>query len=321
MAPTRSTARLAEVAHLYYVQGMTQQEIAKSLDTTRSNVSRILQAAREQGVVRFHIVRTLHRQSALEQAMVESFGLEQAIVLAADAGDDTLQQVAELGAQWLTENLHAGTRLTLSWGRTLQALVQAFEPNEALDVEVVQLGGDLQLDPRLSGHELVRELAARCGGRYSYLHAPAILDSADTVRELRSHRGIEMELNKARTADIALVGIGAYGHGFAAQLLESAHLSQQERARFDELEPVGDILARFYDIEGRQLDTPLRDRVLALELDELDELPTVVGIAAGREKARGIWGALRAGWLDVLVTDQAAAAAALHMENRRLAEA
>ena len=49
---------------------------------------------------------------------------------------------------------------------------------------VVQLGGDLQLDPRLSGHELVRELAARLGGRYSYLHAPAILDSAATVREV-----------------------------------------------------------------------------------------------------------------------------------------
>jgi DNA-binding transcriptional regulator LsrR (DeoR family) len=314
MGAPRGAELLADAADMYYVQGLTQQEVAAALDTTRSNVSRMLQAAREQGIVRFEIVRPLKRDRDLEAQIEERFGLRDAIVLDG-SGAAAIARLGELGAAWLTERLEDGLRLTLSWGRTLQAMVEAMPTGREVAVEVGQLGGDLQLDPRMTGHELVRELAARCGGRYSYLHAPAILDSPATVQELRSLRGIQAELARAREADIALVGIGGYGHGFAAQLLESAHLSEDERREFDRLSPAGDIMARFYDEQGNQLDTPLRDRVLALELDELRQIPTVVAIAGGHEKGRGIWGALRAGWIDVLITDRAAVDATLGYER------
>lgn len=317
MSAPRNAETLAEAAQLYYVDGLTQQQVASSMKTTRSNVSRMLQAARDQGIVRFHIVRPLHRQRALERSLIEQFALRDVIVLAADAeaGADTLPQVGQLAAGWLTDHVKDGMCLTLSWGRTLNAMAQAIEVDQAYDVDVVQLGGDLQLDPQFSGHELVREFAARLGGRYSYLHAPAILGSPAMVSELRSLQAIAAELDKARAADLAFVGIGAYGQGFAAQLLESAHLTRAERAAFDAAPPAGDILARFYDERGMQLETPLRDRVLALELDELREIPTIVGIAAGQDKGRGIWGALRGGLVDVLITDQAGAASALHLER------
>ena len=257
----------------------------------------MLDAARRQGIVRFHVVRPLDRQRALEASLVEVFGCREAIVLASDATTDddaeTLRRVGELAAGWLADHVEDGMRLTLSWGRTLQAMTAALRVDQAYDVDVVQLGGDLQLDPRYSGHELVRELAARLGGRYSYLHAPAILDSADTVAELSSLRPIAAELEKARGADVALLGIGGYGVGFAARLLESAHLSSAERDEFDRADAAGDVLARFFDERGDQVDTPLRHRVLALELEELVAIPTRVGIAAGADKARGVWGALR----------------------------
>ncbi|MCC5947843.1 MAG: hypothetical protein JJT89_05250 [Nitriliruptoraceae bacterium] len=315
MSAPRDAETLADAAYLYYVEDLSQEQVAKALATTRSNVSRMLRAAREQGIVRFQVVRPLNRQRALERAVMEHFPVSEAIVLAADAAVDTLPQVGELAARWLTDNVKDGMRLTLSWGRTLNAMAEALEVDEAFDVDVVQMGGDLQLDPQYSGHELVREVAARLGGRYSYLHAPAILDTPDVVDELRSLRGIDEELQKARSADLALVGIGAYGHGFAAQLLESAHLTPDERAMFAAAPPAGDILGRFFDQAGEQLETPLRDRVLALELDEVRAIPTVVGMAAGADKGPGIWGALRGGWIDVLITDQAAAASALHLHR------
>jgi DNA-binding transcriptional regulator LsrR (DeoR family) len=311
----RSVEALAEAAHLYYVEDLTQQQVARALGTTRSNVSRMLRAARDQGIVRFQITGPLRRQRALERSLVEVFGLRGAVVLAADAGEDTAEGVGDLAAAWVRDHVKDGMTITLSWGRSLQMLANALHVDQAYDVDVVQSGGDLQLDPQYSGHELVRELAARLGGRYSYLHAPAILESADTVQQLRSLPAIEAELSKARRADLALVGIGGYGHGFAAQLLESAHLTPEERQAFDASGAAGDILGRFFDTRGELLDTPLRERVLALELDELREVQTVVGVASGEEKGPGIWGALRGGWIDVLITDQAAAASALHLER------
>jgi DNA-binding transcriptional regulator LsrR (DeoR family) len=318
MSAPRSVETLAEAAHLYYIEGLSQQQVASALSTTRSNVSRMLQAARDMEIVRFQVVHPLHRQRALEQSLIEHFGLREALVLAADAGTEPLQQVGELGAKWLIDHVKDGMTLTLSWGRTLRALARALQVDKAYDVNVVQLGGDLQLEPQVSGHELVRELAARLGGRYSYLHAPAILDSPAMVEELRTLRPIRAELDKARSADLALVGIGGYGQGFAAQLLESAHLTRADRDAFDAQPPAGDILARFYDDRGEQVDGPLRHRVLALELDELREIPTIVGIAAGEVKSRGILGALRGGLVDVLITDQPAAATALSLERASL---
>jgi DNA-binding transcriptional regulator LsrR (DeoR family) len=317
MGLQRSQERLAEVAKLYYVDGLTQSEVADLMSTTRSNVSRMLQQAREQGVIRFVINHPMARQHALEQSLMETFDLADALVLEAQSGTDALERTGDLAARWLVEHIKDGQTIALSWGRTLQALCEHVEVTRAYDINVLQLGGDLQLDPRMSGHELIRELAARLGGRYSYLHAPALLDSGATAADLRSNTNIAAQLERARAADLALVGIGGYGHGFSEQIVRSAHLSAQERARMEALQPAGDVVGRFYDLQGRSLDTPLADRVLALELDELRRIPLVVGIAAGREKARGVLGALRGGLIDVLIVDQAAAALVLHLERER----
>jgi len=316
MGTQRSLERLAEVAQLYYVEGLTQNEVADQLGTTRSNVSRMLLAAREQGVVRFLINHPLARQRALEQSLVDTFGLEEARVVSADTGADPLERTGELAARWLVEHLKDGQTIALSWGRTLQEVVEHVQVSRAYDVDVLQLGGDLQLDPRLSGHELIRELAARLGGRYSYLHAPALLDSGATAAELRANTNIAAQLDRARAADVALVGIGGYGPGFAEQIVRSALLSEDERRQMHELSPAGDVCAQFFDEYGRVLDTPLRDRVLALELDELRKIPVRVGVAAGREKGRGVLGALRGELVNVLICDQAVAASVLHLERQ-----
>lgn len=304
--------RLAEAARLYYVEGLTQSDVAARLDTTRSNVSRLLAAARREGVIRFHITHPLGRQQALEQSIEETFGVDEAVVLAADTTGDPLERVTELAARWLAGRVRDGQRITVSWGRTLARVAAHVHVDRAYDVEVVQIGGELHLEPHLSGHELVRELAARLGGQYSYLHAPAVLDSPTTVATLRSHHSIAAELEKARAADLALVGVGGFGHGFAAQILRSAHLDAGSRDSLASLNPAGDIAARFYDEAGRELDSPLAHRVLGLSLEEVQAIPVVVGVLAGEQKARAAWSAMRGGLLDVLICDQAAAASALH---------
>lgn len=319
MSAARRAAVLAKAAQRYYVDGLTQQQVARELHTTRSNVSRMLQAAREQGIVQIQVVHPLGRHDALERALTSHFPqLREAWVLGADSEvaeldpEDDLEQVGRLAARWVEENVEDGHSITVSWGRSLLATVAAIDVDRAYDVHVGQIGGDLQVDPAFSGHELVRMLAAALGGSYDYLHAPALCSSPEVMRELRASPSIARGLARAADADVALVGIGGFGHGFSAKLLESAHLSDAECRRLQELAPVGDIAARFFDAHGRALPGPLRGRVLALDLDELRRIETVVGVAAGRSKAPGILGALRGDLLDVLVCDQSAAAAIVH---------
>jgi DNA-binding transcriptional regulator LsrR (DeoR family) len=313
MPGPRRTEVLVDVATRYYLEHQSQQEIARALGSTRSNVSRMLTQARDRGIVRVEIARPPERDEAAERLLARRFGLREALV---HRGEDRgVRGVARLAADWLVGGLGDGMRVTLSWGRSLSAVVRSVAPSRRLDVEVVQAGGDLHVSRELSGNELARGLAERLGGTSSYLPAPAIVDSPAAVRELLRTRAIARQLAKARTADIALVGIGGFGSGFAAQLLESTHLDESDRAAFDRAAPVGDILARFYGPDGRQVDTPLRDRVLALELEELAAIPCRVGVAQGAAKAPGVLGALRGGLVDVLVTDGATAEAVLALDG------
>jgi DNA-binding transcriptional regulator LsrR (DeoR family) len=112
-----------------------------------------------------------------------------------------------------------------------------------------------------------------------------------------------------------MIGVGGFGTGFSEQLLLSGVLDPAVRAQLIAADPAGDVCARFLDDDGRELDTPLRDQVLAVELDELKAIPTVVGVLAGRQKGRALRAAMRGELLDVVITDQSAAAAALRMER------
>ena len=60
----------------------------------------------------------------------------------------------------------------------------------------------------------------------------------------------------------------------------------------------------FYDINGRAVETPFSDRIIAIELEKLRSLSYSIGMAASREKVPAIMGALRGKLINVLITDE-----------------
>jgi DNA-binding transcriptional regulator LsrR (DeoR family) len=99
-------------------------------------------------------------------------------------------------------------------------------------------------------------------------------------------------------------------------VVEQLRLSSTELAAFHAADLAGDICARFYDRQGRPYLGAANDRILGIDLEELRRIPTVMGIATGREKAPGLAGALNGGLLDVLCCDVAAARAVLELTRR-----
>ncbi|MGH8888259.1 MAG: sugar-binding transcriptional regulator [Acidothermaceae bacterium] len=312
MRPSRERDLLVKAARMYFIDGLSQQDVAGALGTTRSNVSRILAAAREQGIVEIRINEPIRRAYELEDELVAAYPSLEARVLANQPRGDVVVEVGQLAAHWLVDRLEPKQRVAVSWGGTLQAMVRAVPPTVMPDVEVVQLVGGLSsLTLHVSGQELVRELADRLGCQYRYLHAPALFESAPALLALRNEPAISTALDAARTADIACVGVGVTGVGSSAEIIEALALSRQERKAFDATAPIGDICARFFDGEGHEVDTAVHDRVLAVGLDDLRAIPTVLAVAVGAVKGPAIRAALRGQLVDVLVCDEAAAHAVL----------
>lgn len=312
MPPPRDQQILVKAARLYYEENRSQNEIATILSVSRSSVSRMLTAAHERGIVRIQINDPAGRDLDLEGELVERFGLRDCRVAEVHGGDRPLGRVGDLGARWLLERIKPGHRIGVSWGQGVQAVVQHIPDDGGHDVEVLPLVGGLSaVDSAISGEEIVRDLARRVGGRSERLLAPAVLTSKAARDVLLMEPAIQSILDNSRSAQLALVGIGAVGHGSSATLLDAMNLTAEERKTFDAAGPVGDVCARFYDTDGQPVKGPVDDRVLAVSLADLATIPTVAGVAVGAEKASGVLGALRSRTLDVLLCDTGLARALL----------
>jgi DNA-binding transcriptional regulator LsrR (DeoR family) len=167
MSTARSRAVLAAAARLYYVDGLSQAEAADRLGMTRSNLSRVLKAARDEGVIEFRVNDETDRDYACEEALVEAFGLRRACVISTPPDRVSLPAVAQ-GAASLVEEALAGARVVaVSWGTTVRAVVEALAETTLPDLRVVQLvGGLTSFDAQVSAHDLVRELGRRLGASY-----------------------------------------------------------------------------------------------------------------------------------------------------------
>ena len=166
MTNARDMDALVEVAMLYYRDRLSQAQVAQRLGTSRSNVSRMLTAAADRGIVEIRIHEGTPRVAALERELVTRFGLQDAVVAGHvhEVGVRTLDRVGELGWSWLRHRVTGSTRVAMSWGEALQALVSAVTPTVQPSVEVVQLVGGVSATASfVTGQELVREFAVRIG--------------------------------------------------------------------------------------------------------------------------------------------------------------
>lgn len=303
--------RLAQAAYWYYVQDLGQDEVARRLGVSRSNVSRLLRAAREQGVVRFEIDYPVRRALAVEDRLRTEFaqhGLREVVVATADqhpsaGGRPDVLTVARTAAEWLQDNLRDGQTLGLFWGATIKAMVDVAHVDRKIDAHVIQLAGEWSNDPSQSGHNLVRDLAVKLGGRYTYFNAPAVAASQSDADALLAGQDVANALATARAADVAMLGVGAFRADTTQTFLDLGRATPAEIEEAEAKKVVGQLAGRFFDDQGRQVDLALHRRLVSLDLHELRHVRTIVVVASGPEKKAAVRAALRGGLVDVLIVD------------------
>lgn len=322
MPAPRDPGTLLAAARLYYLEELSQKDVAKALGTSRSNVSRMLTEAQRLGIVEIRVNDPAGRNRELETALRKRFGLQEVRVTERSTGsaDRVAEQVGTLAAQLLLQLIQDGMTVGMSWGKALQTMVWATASETDYNAHVVQLvGGMSSISNEISGHELVRELAARLGSTYRFLHSPAVFSTTAARDTMLAEPSVASALEAARDAELAFVGIGTPSHGSSAAILANLDLSAEEEKELWLAEPVGDVAARYFDAQGRPIHGAVEDHVLGVSLTELSDIPQVVGVASGRAKTPGVLGALRGHIIDSLVCDESLARSVLsqaqHMED------
>ncbi|MBA2520907.1 MAG: sugar-binding transcriptional regulator [Chloroflexia bacterium] len=310
-------AFLAEVATLYYVDKLNQEQISRQLGRSVAMVSRLLAEAQDEGIVEIRVNHPVPSEPALQADLVRRFGLRTARVLrtADHQADRLLPRLGELAAVYLKTVLSDDAIISVGWGKTLHEVARAITPGGLQGIQVVQSMGSLGSRlPAFDNHLITRLLAEQLAGTPHYLHAPMIVDSEAVRAVLVQDAHIAQALALSRRADLILFGIGVPEPEHSG-LLAAGYIDARTLDTIRQSGAVGDICVTYFDDEGRILDLGITKRVIGIRLPEIGNIGTAVVVAGGVHKARAILGALRTGLIHVLVTDDRTARAILDLHD------
>lgn len=301
---------LIRVAESYYLENRNQARIAADLGLSTATISRLLQRAREAGIVRIQVVRPQTRHGHLEAALCQALNLRSAVVAGPVSEDQRERHLGLTAAPAIDALIQPGAVLGLGRGRTLAALVEALQPYASpRQITVVQLLGEYGSQPAPDHtSEITRRMAGAYAGASHYLNAPAQVEDRATAEALRRAPGIREVLAVYERLDVALVGVGPLrGSPLAAsQLLGPGPLAQLEAAG-----AVGEICGHYFDAAGRPVDDAYAGCVMGVSWEQLRRCPRVVAVAAGAHKVAAVRALAQASVIHHLATDAATAQALL----------
>jgi DNA-binding transcriptional regulator LsrR (DeoR family) len=297
---------MARVARMYHERGLRQASIADELGISQARVSRLLKRAADVGIVRTTVTLPPGVYLDLEEQLEQAYGIDQAVIVdPADDGQEVTRALGAAAADYLTATLTGGERVGISsWSASLLAAVEALRPFRATVVDsVVQLIGGLG-DPRvqMQATRLIGQFAGHTGAEPVLLPTPGVLGSPDARASLVADPAVRDVLRAWDDLSIALVGIGGVEPSDLARQSGNT-FSEQDRKILEQSGAVGDICFRFYDAQGRPIDSEINDRVIGIAPRQLFAIPRRIAVAGGKRKLAAVRGALLGGWVNVLVTD------------------
>lgn len=311
----RRSPRLRQrVAWMYYVEEMTQSDIAEALGIGRITVVRLLSEARAMNEVRVTLARDAAIDSSVEIALQKAWGIPEVIVAPISSSDvDPRAAIAAAAGPHISRMLRPGMKLGLGWGETLNRLLCYIEEQPTAELSVVSLLGGITRVRAANPTEFAWQFARLFGADCYLLAAPAIVDSVATKKALIDRCGLNKVFNFAKSLDAIVVGVGSINPK-STNFYGTISESEQEALR--KKGAVGDILYNFFDVRGRLVDHSLNERSMSIPLASLRAAPVRILVAGGSEKLEAMIGAFRLLRPTVVITDEITANALLEMSKR-----
>ncbi len=313
---------LVEIAHQYYREDVTQEALAQRFSLSRAKVSRLLKRAREEGVVEIRVHLHPAVSAELEAALIERFGLQRALI-APDGNDPAAQRtaVAALAGSYIARTMVDGMIVAVGMGRNVRAVADSIQgaPSRAATF-VCAIGGSVRAGEDMNPDHICRRLASRFGAESETLYAPALVANAELRAALYQNDTVRLTLDRARRADMALIGIGDLSED--SNMVRMGWFSPQEVAAARLSGTIGDVMGYdFIDIHGRAASTEMQGRIVGLTVRDLARIPDVIAVASENTKAAAILGALRTGVINTLATSMTNALTILQLDTATRAAA
>ncbi|NKY09072.1 sugar-binding transcriptional regulator [Cellulomonas hominis] len=300
------TRLMAKIALMYYERGARQTDIAQELHVSQSKVSRLLARAAEVGIVRTTVTVPAGVHTDLEDALERTYGLREAVVVDVTGEESEITPALGSGlATYLEATLTGGEVVGISsWSATLLSAAAAMRRStgRVVDQVIQVVGGVGEARVQVQASRLISLFADATGADPVFMPAPGLLGSPSGRQVLVDDPAVRSVMESWSGLTTALVGIGSLQP--SPLLRESGNsLADRDQEELRAAGAVGDICLRYFDAGGTVVKSGFDERVVGIGPEQFRAIPRRVGVAGGERKHDAILGALRGGWLNVLVTD------------------
>ena len=288
---------------MHFEKGMQQQEIAAKLGLSKMTVSRMIQKAREDGLVQINIKLPFRINESLGKRMMERYALSEAVVVKGDSKNR--KKVAEALGQVCA--FHLGilvaddSILGLGLGATIGQLIRYLVPMKSTNIHIVQLIGGLEDVAYTNPFTIVQEACRKWKAEGTYFAYPAIVLSKDQRDSILFNAPFGKKMTSMwEQCATAVFGVGTIENGYLSHQL----VTPDELEHHKKLGIVGDILGHCFNQKGDFVATGLADRLVSIPLDLLKKVPERIAVAGGIEKARALKALLSVGMVTTLFIDE-----------------
>lgn len=293
---------LIQVCDAYYYEGKTQQQIANQLGLSRMKISRLLQKAKDQGIVKISIdYGDVHLD--IEKQLKQKYHLEQVIVVP-NIDNSLKRELGNAAAFYINNTFNKGDLVAIGWGTTIHEIVQYCEGDFKKEIAFSPIiGGHGKSNLNLHATTICSDLAHALNGEAYSLLAPAFVDSKKDKIALMKDTYISEVISKTKQANKALFSLGS--PAFEDSTIHTAgYFSEDELELIKASGTICDLVSiAFLDEKGRPILGEITDRSIGIDRSDLKNISEKICVAGGLDKHLTIKIAAEAGFIDVLITD------------------
>lgn len=291
---------VVKIAWHYYIEGLTQNEISEHLNLSRMKVIKYLEKAKTDNVIQFKIDLEKMDHVSLQNKIKEKYDLKD-ILIVPTSEQNNVESLTIAAARYIEDRITSDTMISIGYGEAVSRTLGHLRISTKYKITFVSLSGGVKfymptaIDTR-------SDYYTNPNYNHYIVPSPLIVSSKNIAEHMLAEQPVKKVIEMVPYSNLTVIGIGALNE--RATLIKEGYLNSNDFEILKSMGAVGDLLCQFYDIKGEILDLDIHRKLISTDIDVLKSLNHVVAVAGGIEKKDAIIGALKGGYIDVLITDE-----------------
>lgn len=308
---------LVKIASFYYKEGKSQDDIASIVGLSRSQVSRLLSKAIDEGIVHIQIQDSEIEKYEIEKELRNAFNFYDCNVVE-DAGSNLEEFYERLGVaagEVLRRAIRDDDIVGVSSGKTLFHVTSHMPNINRRGITLVPVVGSIgPKNSRWQALSSISNLSNKWNCSSYLLSAPSAVSSKKIRDLLLDEPEIREVVKMAKKANVVLVGMG-HLKDKTSTLFETGYLTDDDLIELNEKNAVVSCCGSVLNSEGKTVNFSGDEKTLSIKLDDFSSRTIIVAIAYGQEKINAILGALASKRINILITDMTTAKELIARKN------